>query len=333
MRTVAKNLRINSNFIFSGLCRPGYTVGAIGETVEKYSGMSVDSEVGLCYLPLLWNGEQIQEFREKPMIMAATSERVASSMQDLFLQIFPAISCTTKIGAAEAAGLFAPIYREVVGALELELASLCQNERVDYAEAADLCRVSGLRSLRAPRTTAARDGVASTIALSTIGARSSRLIRAARRVNEQAPSQLFALIKSALALCGKRVRHSKIAILGLDGLQPVPRVKPSPPQILQTLRRRGATVSLYLGQTTGWTVNGYPESINVEKSISKTLQRANCAVIALDKASEADLNPQILASEMARPGAVCDLTRVLEASNVERAGLFYTSIGRGSPGT
>jgi len=33
---------------------------------------------------------------------------------------------------------------------------------------------------------------------------------------------------------------------------------------------------------------------------------------------------------MNRPGAICDLTRVLEASNVERAGLFYTTIGRGT---
>ena len=333
VHTVSKNLQIGSNFIFSGLCRPGYTLGTIGETIEKHSGMSIDSEVGLGYLPLLWNGEQIQDVRDKPIIMAATSERVASRMQDMFLRIFPAITCTTKIGSAEAAGLFAPIYREVVGALELELASLCQNERVDYREAADLCRVSGLPRLGAPRSAPARDTLASIIALSTIGARDSRLIRAAKRVNEHAPSQIFALIKGALALCGRRVRHSKIAILGLDGLQPVSRLKPSPPQILNTLRRRGATVSLYPGETTGWTANAYSESVNMEKSVSNAIRKANCAVIALDKPSEADLNPQILASEMARPGAVCDLTRVLEASNVERAGLFYTSIGRGSPGS
>src|SRR3990172_9752908 len=137
-------------------------------------------------------------------------------------------------------------------------------------------------------------------------------MRVVKIVNEHAPYQIFALIKGALALCGRRVRHSKIAILGLDGLQPVSRLKPSPPQILNTLRGRGANVSLYPGATTAWTANAYSKSVNMEKIVSNTIRKANCAVIALDKPSEADLNPQILASEMARPAAVCGLTRVLE---------------------
>lgn len=289
--------------------------------------------MGLSYLPLLWNGEQLQAFREKPIIMAAATDKAASHVQDLFLQVFPAVTSTSKVNAAEAAGLFTSLYREVVGALELELASLCQNERVDYAEASDLCKVSGLRGLGALRTTPARDSLASAIALSTLGARGSRLIRAAKRVNEHAPSQVLVLIKNALALCGRRIRHSKIAVLGLNGLQSLSTTKPSTPQILQTLGRRGASISLYLGETSTRIHSEYPETIKVETSIRRTVQKASCAVVALDRLSGADLNPQILASEMTRPGAVCDLSRVLEASNVERAGLFYTSIGRGSPET
>ena len=55
--------------------------------------------------------------------------------------------------------------------------------------------------------------------------------------------------------------------------------------------------------------------------------------IALDRSDFGEISPQKLASEMSRPAAICDLSRVLEASNVERAGLFYTSIGRGNSGT
>ncbi len=331
VRTIAKNLQKDSNFIFAGLCRPGYTLKAIGETIKKYSGMSIGGEVGLCYMPLLWNGEQLQTFREKPVLIAPVGQTKEYQVQDLLLQIFPAITSTSKIEAAEAAGLFAPTYREVVGALELELASLCQNAGVDYAEAAELCKTSGLQSLGIPRTAPSRDAVASTIALSTIGPRTSRIIKAAGRVNEYAPTQVLFLIKNALALCGRRVRHSKIAILGLNGLRSVSETRASTPQVLQTLRRRGAIISLYPGGNTTSLPIGYSQNVTVERSIPKALQRANCAVIALDSPSPTELDPQILASEMTHPAVICDLSRVLEASNVERAGLFYTSIGRGIP--
>ena len=72
------------------------------------------------------------------------------------------------------------------------------------------------------------------------------------------------------------------------------------------------------------------EHARVESSLMKAVAKANCIVVALSKSSASELDPDQLATEMNRPGAICDLTRVLEASNVEKAGLFYTTIGRGS---
>ena len=332
VRDVAKNVQKKSNLTFTGLCRPGYTLETIGETVRKYSGLSIGSEVGLCYSPLLWNGEPLDAFRERPAIIAGIADEAVSHVQDVFLRIFPTMTTTSKVNAAEAAGLFTPIYRDVVGALQLELANMCEGERVDYSDAIDLCKAFGLHNLGTPRTTPARDALASQIAISSNRyGRNSHLIRAARRVNEHAHTQILIMIKNALARCGRRLRHSRIAVLGLHGLRPPTGARHEPPQILQTLERRGAIVSLYPGEIPVASLNGLGESITVEKTISKAVQRANCALIALERPVETELNPQRLASEMTRPAAICDLTRVMEASNVERAGLFYTSIGRGSP--
>ena len=68
----------------------------------------------------------------------------------------------------------------------------------------------------------------------------------------------------------------------------------------------------------------------VESSLLRAVAEANCTVVALPKSSTIELDANQIANEMNRPGAICDLTRVLEASNVERAGLFYTTIGRGT---
>src|SRR5207249_5808489 len=101
-----------------------------------------------------------------------------------------------------------------------------------------------------------------------------------------------------------------------------------------TRGRRGAVRTVYTGRDDRWFeagVLGY--GVRVENSPLRAASRTSCALVALDRSDFAEISPQKLASEMSRPGAVCDLSRVLEASNVERAGLFYTSIGRGSSRT
>ncbi|MBO0887954.1 hypothetical protein J2P12_02525, partial [Candidatus Bathyarchaeota archaeon] len=75
------------------------------------------------------------------------------------------------------------------------------------------------------------------------------------------------------------------------------------------------------------------EHARVENSLLRAVAKANCTLVALPRSYASELDPEQLASEMNRPGAVCDLSRVLEASNVERAGLFYTTIGRGTLNT
>src|SRR5438034_10746575 len=72
------------------------------------------------------------------------------------------------------------------------------------------------------------------------------------------------------------------------------------------------------------------EHAKVENSLLRAVAKANCTVVALPKSCALELDADQLATEMNRPGAISDLTRVLEASNVERAGLLYTTIGRGT---
>src|SRR5712692_5934158 len=96
----------------------------------------------------------------------------------------------------------------------------------------------------------------------------------------------------------------------------------------------GAILSVYPGRDNRWFEAGVlSEGVRVENTPLRAASKTSCALVALERWDFGEISPQKLASEMSRPGAICDLSRVLEASNVERAGLFYTSIGRGSSGT
>ncbi len=331
IRIVSKNILKGSAFVFTGLSKPGQAT-VIADTLQRHGGLRVGSDLGFCYLPLLWNGEDLKEFRETPRIIAG-SDHSLQDVQELFLSVFPSITSTRRVKAAEAAGLFAPVYRDVVGALEHELAHICVEEGVDYTDALGLCHGLGLSNLGSPRPFPSRDSVGSEIAISLAAAGTGqRLIQAARRVNEELNKQIVSMVKSALARCGHGLRHSRIAVLGLDGLGINNKLRPEPIGLLQTLKRRGASISVYPGICSTWvddsTLGG---DIRVERNMVRAVEKAHCALVALNRAENGELSPEALASEMSHPAAICDLTGVLEASNVERAGLFYTSIGRGDP--
>jgi UDP-N-acetyl-D-mannosaminuronate dehydrogenase len=334
-RTLCKILPLGASLTYTGLCRPNFTGTILRETIEKHSGHTVGRDIQLGYVPLFWGGESLQKFREKPKLVAGIGTGGPLLAQELFLSIFPSISTSPKLGAAEAAGLFGPIYRDVLRALEFELASMCEGDDVDYSEALDLCRQSGTPDLGIPNTFVARDAIASNIAIMSGGGRGSMsIVRAARRINEDGEQRVLDLVKNALSLCGKRFRHSRIAILGFSGLESARDAKPNPPPIIQTLERRGAILSVYPGRDNKWFEHGIiSERIRIENTPLRAASKSSCALVALDRSDFGEISPQKLASEMSHPGAICDLSRVLEASNVERAGLFYTSIGRGNSGT
>ena len=331
-RALCKFLPQGASLIFTGLCRPNFTSTFLRETIERHSGHTVGKDVQLSYMPLFWGGETLQKFREKPKLVAGFGAEAPTRAQEIFLSIFPSMSTSVRLSAAEAGGLFGPIYRDVLRALEFELANMCEVDDVDYSEALDLCRQSGTDNLGIPRTFVARDAIASNIATSGTSKRGSMgVVRAARRINEAGEQRVLDMIKNALSLCGKRFRHSRIAILGFTGLESPRDPKPNPPPILQTLERRGAILSVYPGRDNRWFEGGVlSDSVRVENTPLRAASKASCVLVALDRFDFGEISPQKLASEMVRPGAICDLSRVLEASNVVRAGLFYTSIGRGS---
>ena len=334
VRRISSELVEGSSLIYTGLCRPDYTRTNIQFWLEKYSGFKVGESVGLCYMPLLWNEEPIQVFRERPKILA--SERaLPNQVQEMLLRVFPSMRSVTSFRLAEAAGLFSAVSREVVQALELELAMISESAELDFKQLLDICMTAGADFLIPSQKLPITDSVASTILLENSSTRSvGRLVRMANKVNEDFQGQVYRMIKHAVSRTGYSMRRSKVAILGLDWLPTGSSGSIEFPEVVKALSRKCARVSVYPGQGKSWNLDSATSSnLKVESSALKALSNANCALVGLRPSASQGLDARTMASEMSRPGAICDLTGVMIASNVERAGLFYTSIGRGSKET
>ncbi len=332
VRNLAPRLVTGTTIAFAGLCKPRYTSSVIKSTIEKHGGVKIGVDIDLCYMPLFWTGERIHEFKEKRTVLAGFDGSISNPFQEELLRVFPTLSLASTMEIAEASGLYSAVSREVARALELELAKMSEVHGINYDEVLGLSR-----DLRASFTASShplpeRESIATSIALSSSQRRNgARLMRAAHSINEEYPSQIVDMIKRALNHCGYPFRRSRVAILGTDGLLKNPWSKPESPPIIESLRKRGARISLYPGETGSqpWT-EMVGEHVRVESSLLRAIAKANCTVVALPKSSASELDPDQLSTGMNRPGAICDLTRVLEASNVEKAGLFYTTIGRGT---
>ncbi len=331
-RNIAPGLAAGTTVAFVGLCRPRYTSSVLKTTVEKHGGLKVGTDLNFYYLPLFWSGERIQEFREKPKVLAGFGAALSNRFQEELLRVFPTLSLASSVELAEAAGLFSAVSREVARALGLELAKLSERHGINYDDVLDLCRDTRLALAGGSNPIPGRESIGAGIAISSSHRRDGpRLARAAHAVNVEYQTQIVDMVRRALSRCGYPFRRSKVAILGTDGLLKKSWSKAESPPIIESLRKRGARVSLYPGEdgSQPW-VQMVGDRAKVENSLLRAVAKANCTVVALPKSCALELDADQLATEMNHPGAICDLTRVLEASNVERAGLFYTTIGRGT---
>jgi UDP-N-acetyl-D-mannosaminuronate dehydrogenase len=332
VRNLSPELSAGITIVFAGLCKPHYTSANVRATLEKHGGLKIGVDTSLYYLPIFWSGERVRDFKERPKILAGFESVLSSNFQKELLRVFPTLSLTPKVELAEASGLFSAVNREVSTALELELAKMSERHGINYDEVLELSKDTRVVPLGPTASTPDRESIGTAIALSSSHRKNTpRLLRAAHDINEEYHSQIVDMIRRALSHCGHPFRRSRVAILGTDGLLRNSWSKPKSPLIIESLRKRGAQITLYPGEkgTQPW-VQMLGEQARVESSLLRAVAKANCTVVALPKSAATELDPDQIASEMNRPGAICDLTRVLEASNVERAGLFYTTIGRGT---
>jgi UDP-N-acetyl-D-mannosaminuronate dehydrogenase len=332
VRSLAGRLAPGTTVAFTGLCKPYYTSSFVKSTIEKQGGLKIGVDTNLYYLPLFWAGERVQDFKERPKVLAGFESALPNKFQEELLRVFPTLSLTSKVELAEASGLFSAVSREVSTALDLELAKMSERHGINYDEVLELCRDNRIALPGSAASIPDQASIGTTIAISSSHRKNApRLLRVAHAINEEYHSQIVDMIRRALSHCGHQFRRSRVAILGTDGLLRNCWSKPESPPIIESLRKRGVQITLYPGEkgTQPW-VQMLGEHARVESSLLRAVAKANCTLVALPRSSAPELDADQLATQMDRPGAICDLTRVLEASNVERAGLFYTTIGRGT---
>ncbi len=148
------------------------------------------------------------------------------------------------------------------------------------------------------------------------------LIPTAREVNEFMPVRMAQLCEEAMRAAGRRIRGSKVAVLGLAFRENTDDARNSPAiPLVRELRRRGAGVAIH--DPFAKSIRGF----TVTKDMQEAVKGADCVAIvaAHDRYRRLDLAKL---RRWMRHRAIVDGRNVLDGSVVKR-GFVYRAIGKG----
>lgn len=336
LENVCKDIGLNfmhgSMIILESTVGPGMTEEVVKKTLELSSGLKAGKDFGLAFSPIRASvGRVIHDLVNYPRILAAIDERSLIAARTILKTIVKGgIVEVSNIKTAETVKLFENIYRDVNLALANELAKFCEKAGIDYIEVQAAANTQPYCHLLKPGIVSGhipKDPYLLIYEAENLGVKLQIPILA-RRINDETVKRAYSLIKDAFKVMEKTLKRSKIAVLGISYKPNVKEVKGSMViNLVKMMQDRNIKVSVFDPFYS-------PEELKdmglpAEKNLAKTLEHADCLIIAVGHDRFRRLNLSKIGVLMRKPAAIIDLAHVVDPSKAEKEGFIYRGLGRG----
>ncbi len=331
---VGKGLRAGSLVILESTVAPGVTERLLKGVLEKHSGLKAGENFGLAYSPIRgMGGRAVQDLQSYAKAVGGMEKKsLEATCAVLSVIVRGELLRMRDIKTAEAAKIFEVIYRDTNIALANELAILCEVNGIDYMEAMRAANTQPYSHLHLPGVGVGGHCVPvyPYLLMTEADALSAkpRLVSESRRINEKMPRHVLHLVADALRVCGRSLKRARVTVLGITYRPGVRELRFSPSlDLINLLRARGARVTVYdpLYSPSEISKMGY----STEPTLKKSLEKADCAVIAVAHEDFKGLDVIELAAPMSKPGSIVDCAHILDPVRVEKSGMVYRGVGRG----
>ena len=334
-REIGKGLQVGSLVVLESTIGPGSTEGFVRELLELSSGMNAGSDFSLAYSPIRATaGRVIKDIQGYPRIVGGFDQRSLETASALIGSIVKEKIIKVKnLRTAESIKLFENIYRDVNIALVNELAILCERLRVDFDEAMQAANTQPYSHLHSPSIGVGGHCIPVNPYFLLEKAEEQgvdlRMVRLARKINDNVYTHSIRLVSEALRACGKKLRRSNVALLGVSFRANVKETRLSMAKTVNNaLQRKGVSMRVYdpLFTVEELKALGY----NGFSSFERAVENADCILITVGHDEFKTLAPSKLAFMMRRPAAIVDCGHVFDPIMVEKEGFIYRGIGRGA---
>ncbi|MDM7999871.1 MAG: nucleotide sugar dehydrogenase [Dehalococcoidia bacterium] len=348
-RQVGKYLRPGSLVIIESTVAPGTTEFVVKPILEEVSGLraGLPEGFGLCFsYERVMVGRLIHNIREYPKVVGGLDEESRNMAMEMYSSIVRGGVIGTDIRTAEVAKTAENAYRDVQIAFANEVALLCEALGVDVYEVRNI--VNGLpndpsmphanpvRNMHFPGAGVGGHCLPKDTWLLVHGydryavskpEYPASVLTTARYLNDWMPIHMVDLLEGALNEAGRRIKGSRICILGYAFLENSDDARNTPTvPLIKELERRGAEYVIHDPYVRG------DETCRIEHDLDDALKGCDAVVLVTKHQEYRSITPERLRSQL-RSLIVIDGRDVYNPKRFLDCGFIFKGVGKGNLGS
>ena len=323
--SVGKGMRKGALVVIESTVYPSVCRTIVKPLLEKESGLECGKDFFLAHCPERLNpGDNEHNVMVTPRVVGGVDMESGLVAKALYESVVDAkIVLLSNADAAELSKLVENTQRDVNIAYINEIALVCEKIGVDVKEVLDACSTKWNFYKKKPSSGVGGHCLSNNpyyiLKASQTNGFYPHLIMTARKLNDFMPFHTVELIEKALEDCGKKLKGSRIAILGVAYKENVDDVRQAPSRVIvPELVKKGASVVIsdpYVNEVNMQKVHG--ESAGLDEALN-----ADCAVFLVAH----DAFKKIAPSQI-KANAIVDAAFLFDRKDFEGTGKIYKRVG------
>jgi len=325
LRSLAPHLRKGVLVSIESTLAPGTMAGVVRPILERGSGLKAGRDFHLVHCPeRVTSGRLLRNLTTLDRVIGTQDARGLRKATSVYGKILQGALHGTDWVGAEITKTAENAYRDVQIAFSNEVALICEELGANAYRVRELVNTCPGRDMLSPGAGVGGHCIPKDpwLLVSPVIHQKPVLIPTAREVNDFMPIRMAQLCEEAMREAGRRIRNSRVAVLGFAYRENTEDTRNSPAiPLIRELRRRGADVTIH--DPHAKTLRGF----SVIRDLRTAVKGSDCIAIvtAHDAYRKLDLGKL---KRWVRHRAIVDGRDVLDGSVIQR-GFVYRGIGKG----
>jgi len=325
LRSLAPHLRKGVLVSIESTIAPRTMAGVVRPILERGSGLKAGRDLHLVHCPeRVTAGKLLHNLTTLDRVIGAQDARGLRKATSLYGKIVEGTLHGTDWVSAEITKTAENAYRDAQIAFANEVALICEELGANAYRVRELVNTCPGRDMLSPGAGVGGHCIPKDpwLLVSPVIHQKPVLIPTAREVNDFMPIRMAQLCEEAMREAGRRIRNSRVAILGLAYRENTDDARNSPAiPLIRDLRRRGADVTIH--DPFAKTLRGF----TVMRDLRNALKGADCLALVTAHDAYRKLDLAKVKRWMRHP-AIVDGRNVFDGSVIKR-GFVYRGIGKG----
>ena len=323
-KTIGQNMRKGSVVILESTVYPGVTEEIVKPILEKESQLRCGADFKIGYSPERINpGDKEHSVDKITKVVAGMDNEATELIAELYRKVTPHVFKAKDIKTAEAAKVIENIQRDLNIALMNELAIIFQVMGLNTKDVLDAAATKWNFHRYSPGLVGGHcipvDPYYLAYKVKELGYQ-PQVILAGRAINDSIPKRVTEMTVRALNNVGKKIKGSKILVMGLTYKENVADIRQTPVEkIIKELREYGAEIFIY-----DPLVNNNETEFELKLAGNlREVPKVDAIIIAVAHQAFREITIDQLKQKLADSGILIDVRGVFDIKDIANSGIYY----------